>query len=897
MSHTTTIGNFSVQSVNFDVPQGDTITSVNPTATLTLVPDPGYQIDASDFSYTSGPSQIISVVFSQSGDNVLCVVTFDTTYVMPGNNINLPICIEGSATTIDYTLSGVVRLKTGGNTTPSSGDTAYSASGSEGDVVQVFSYTLTAASGYYFPLAPTGSIITGDPGNYSVTTSNTYDAEGNLTAVTFTANYTFPGADVSGNVFSIKANAAQIPVTVYEITSYTISKTDLPGESATTRNMKIFGTPGAQFSLTVVNEDGTSVLSSPLSNVVITNSGFYEFNITFPAVTDNDEYDFVLTGDGVVDNFDSSGQQPSTFTIYQYLEITVTFGVNSTNSQLNISPDVVYTYPPNQELDQNDSNYNFQAVFTITAGSTINVSSNPLTTDWPNLIGANNGGTDIQLSSSTGQLTNNNLTYTLTVSGTTSETGTQNVLSEIDIDTFISTNFVPEAYPVSKTIQEDEVDPANLVVTLLGYDADPGDTLTYEILTLPTNGDLYASTDTTFTTPLTVGVISGSSILYKPDANYNGTDTFNYNTTDGTATSSTATALITVTPVNDAPIFTSTPPTYTGIVGGTYTYNFTYEDIDNTDQEVAITTQSTLPAGWTLTDNQDGTGTLTGPVPAGLTTIVLIATDPGNLTDSQTINVSAAYDILGDMEFLVSYRSSTVASGTGESPKTSSPITISAEPTGLANSHTCARADFVLAAETTNSNNDTVRYRIGAVSLNNAATYNQYKLDPAEEANRPAGTTQGTLVAAQYLDFTSGGESVDIGNVPVGAYNSSNPRSYYVDGVINTGDRHQYLTIPQSIINAMTNPITGTASGVFTLKLLPDSFDLLDANGNATINPILAAQGSLDIHSDAAWLQVFKRNSADTNQEEVTDSSGNSFSVTTASNVSINIFTGDVTVS
>jgi hypothetical protein len=166
-----------------------------------------------------------------------------------------------------------------GDTTPLSGDTAYSASGSEGDVVQAFSYTLTAASGHYFPVAPSGSITTGDPGNYSVTTSNTYDAEGNLTAVTFTADYTFPLADVSGNVFSINANAAQIPVPVYEITSYTISTADLPGESATTRNMKIFGTPGAQFSLTVVNEDGTSVLSNPLSNVVVPGSGFYEFNI------------------------------------------------------------------------------------------------------------------------------------------------------------------------------------------------------------------------------------------------------------------------------------------------------------------------------------------------------------------------------------------------------------------------------------------------------------------------------------------------------------------------------------------------------------------------------------------------------------------------------------------
>ena len=129
MSHTTTIGNFSVQSVEFSVPEGDTITSINPTATLTLVPDTGYQIDANDFSYTSGPSQITNVVFTQSGNNVLCVVTFDVSYVMPGNDIDLPICIEGSATLLDYTLDGVVKLKSSGNTTPTSGDTSFSSSG------------------------------------------------------------------------------------------------------------------------------------------------------------------------------------------------------------------------------------------------------------------------------------------------------------------------------------------------------------------------------------------------------------------------------------------------------------------------------------------------------------------------------------------------------------------------------------------------------------------------------------------------------------------------------------------------------------------------------------------------------------------------------------------------
>jgi len=61
MGHTTNIGNFSVASVEFGVDSGTNISATQSTAVLTLIPDAGYTITASDFSYTSGPSQVSGV--------------------------------------------------------------------------------------------------------------------------------------------------------------------------------------------------------------------------------------------------------------------------------------------------------------------------------------------------------------------------------------------------------------------------------------------------------------------------------------------------------------------------------------------------------------------------------------------------------------------------------------------------------------------------------------------------------------------------------------------------------------------------------------------------------------------------------------------------------------------
>ena len=108
--------------------------------------------------------------------------------------------------------------------------------------------------------------------------------------------------------------------------------------------------------------------------------------------------------------------------------------------------------------------------------------------------------------------------------------------SDIAID-YIGTAFsntVPTASPQSVSTAEDTAK----AITLVGADTD-ADTLTYSIVSSPTNGTLSGS---------------GATITYTPNDNYSGTDSFTFKVNDGTVDSAVATVSITVTPVNDAPL-------------------------------------------------------------------------------------------------------------------------------------------------------------------------------------------------------------------------------------------------------------------------------------------------------------------------------------------------------
>ncbi|TAL51087.1 tandem-95 repeat protein [Patescibacteria group bacterium] len=100
--------------------------------------------------------------------------------------------------------------------------------------------------------------------------------------------------------------------------------------------------------------------------------------------------------------------------------------------------------------------------------------------------------------------------------------------------TIENVNEAPVAEDVSKTIMED----ASSLVLLQAQDGDK-DVLTYRVVSAPLHGT--ASTD-------------GASVNYVPDENFNGQDQFTYVANDGAADSNVATAFITISAVNDAPV-------------------------------------------------------------------------------------------------------------------------------------------------------------------------------------------------------------------------------------------------------------------------------------------------------------------------------------------------------
>jgi len=99
--------------------------------------------------------------------------------------------------------------------------------------------------------------------------------------------------------------------------------------------------------------------------------------------------------------------------------------------------------------------------------------------------------------------------------------------------TITAVNDPPMAYSDSVTTQEDE----SISITLAGGD-DDGDEITYRVITGPSHGSLKGR---------------APRLIYSPNANFNGSDSFTFKTSDKRAESKTATISITVNPVNDPP--------------------------------------------------------------------------------------------------------------------------------------------------------------------------------------------------------------------------------------------------------------------------------------------------------------------------------------------------------
>jgi len=429
-----------------DVPTGAQVISVHPTSTTTLVPNPGYTLTASDFSYAEN-TYISNITFTQSGDNVLAAIDFQPSFIMPGNNINIPLCFtKGDGVLKKYNVTGSVGITISSNITsvPAANPSiSFSNSGDLNSSLTVFTGTLTCASGYYFPVTPVLIQNTGQTSNFSITYNDTY-AGTLLTARQYTITYLVPNYDASGNNFSISASADQIYVPVIKITNYSTSNA-LLAAGGDIRTITVIGNAGANWTLTcasaiILQSDGITV-GTTLSGT-LGSTGTFDVRISVPAVTVNTVYTVVISGD-LLTPFPS----PTNIIFNQNIDVNVTYTTSLPNLFVN-SGDVINTGAPQSTVVAGMSGYNNTINWNITPVYGMVLVKQPTVNNWGNLDPDLNGGTSFIMQSISATQVSGSL-ITINSVNTILRYGLQDMTTALDLGNFIA--YITTSVPTSIT--------------------------------------------------------------------------------------------------------------------------------------------------------------------------------------------------------------------------------------------------------------------------------------------------------------------------------------------------------------------------------------------------------------------------------------------------------------
>lgn len=584
---------------------GDNVSNSTPTYILTLTPDPGYSITHSNFSASSLPSQISGVTFAQNGELVVATATFATNFIMPANNVNLLIDIDGSAQLKNYTIAGVYSTTETNTTSSSVSNVAYSNNGNYKTSELMFTKTFTASSatgtgfsGYYFEQEPyinfSSMDLFGETSDYTVTTSKTYSS-GKLTSKTFNISYTYPAKNVSGDSISFIANAVKIYTEPLEIKSYSIVKNNL-SKFGETRALRVYGAPGSKFDLTITKTSGdtydftsdTFTSSSTLDDDrTIPDVGYYDYDIIFPggsaadnSITQDTNYTFVIAAGT---NTALSLQSPlqSTFDIKQLLDKSITISVSDSGS----TGYTISTFAPiTGSVGEQDPVLEFNNTFTIAYSSAITITSQPTIS---NLIStpSDPGNTDVAFSDiSLSQGATNTVNLTIPKSYIY-EIGESNVAYNLDIASFISV--ATNTQPVATAQTRSAISAVGKSLTLAGTDAE-NSPLTFAIASNPTNGTLSNFNS------------NNGFVVYTSNSGYTGSDSFTFTVNDGALTSTAATVTLNVAAQAIAPTSTETfswregSGSYT-TTAGVWSGSTTYTNLTAGSNTVTI-----LVEGWSL---------------------------------------------------------------------------------------------------------------------------------------------------------------------------------------------------------------------------------------------------------------------------------------------------------
>jgi len=443
------ISNFSATIVSFDETTGVDWTLDNPSVALLLTPNTGFTINASNFSATAPlPTNVSSVVFSQSGANITCLVTYISPSVMPANDVLIDICATGYAEQTQVTLSGTLKACGTSNVSlPASGDlpSAYAVNGDFNTTATVLTQSVVASTGFFFEVEPVLALNIGIVSNYTITSVKTYNAANQLTQVVFTVVYKFPQTSVSGDEICLTANATVIYSPSVKIQSYSINSTDVL-TSGETRVITISGITGAAWALQVTESVGGTTIGQ--FSGTIDSTGFDAESVIFPASLVNVIYTFTLTGD-LASSFCTTSPyipcvagQPSVWQLYQYTSQNVSFVLTSTSSSIttgsaNTKAFTPFTIPGIRSYSVSASRPGSSQDFIFT--------TTPINTDW------SNQGLGDPITNQTVQdpllITINNAsdpkTLVIGLDTDIGTVGTQALLSELNLDNFLQSVTTP----------------------------------------------------------------------------------------------------------------------------------------------------------------------------------------------------------------------------------------------------------------------------------------------------------------------------------------------------------------------------------------------------------------------------------------------------------------------
>jgi len=312
---------YTITSATFEAESGDNISAgANPTVTLVISPAAGYTLTHTNFSIGEAlPSEVASAVFSQDGNNVNCLITFDAGFVMPSSDVELHIDIDGTADEQTFTIDGDY-IVSETNTTSTSGTTPFSQTAIDGTEVTLFTKTFTADSGYYFANPPyyyqTQGAARNDDAYIITYTDNALG--GILTSRAYTVKYIIDGQSKTLNDLNFVANAVEIYTSPVEITSYAIAINTI-ATAGETRYVTIYGDEGAEVTFTTTAPYPVDSYYSDNNTFTQTvgSTGKIVYGLAFPTNTTgtNQTWTFTLSGADLASPF----AQTNPFTITQKL--------------------------------------------------------------------------------------------------------------------------------------------------------------------------------------------------------------------------------------------------------------------------------------------------------------------------------------------------------------------------------------------------------------------------------------------------------------------------------------------------------------------------------------------------------------------------------------------------